>query len=80
MSYLPDVYRHFERAFPEVHIAHQDLAQRCYDAHSTSAAPGSSSSGSPLAPKPRAPCARTPAARLPSTCVQRSCVMSAYSL
>jgi alkylhydroperoxidase/carboxymuconolactone decarboxylase family protein YurZ len=32
MSYLPDVYRHFERAFPEVHIAHQDLAQRCYDA------------------------------------------------
>jgi 4-carboxymuconolactone decarboxylase len=32
MSYLPDVYVHFERAFPNVHTAHQELARRCYEA------------------------------------------------
>ena len=31
MSYLPDVYQHFERAFPTVHAAHQELARRCYE-------------------------------------------------
>jgi 4-carboxymuconolactone decarboxylase len=30
MSYLPDIYQHFERAFPNVHAAHQELAQACY--------------------------------------------------
>jgi 4-carboxymuconolactone decarboxylase len=31
MSYLPDVYQHFERAFPTVHAAQQELARRCYE-------------------------------------------------
>ena len=31
MSYLPDVYQHFERAFPNVHAAHQELAKACYE-------------------------------------------------
>jgi hypothetical protein len=31
MEYLPDVYQHFERAFPHVHSAHQDLAKACYE-------------------------------------------------
>lgn len=31
MSYLPDIYKHFERAFPTVHTAHQELARRCYE-------------------------------------------------
>jgi len=31
MEYLPDVYQHFERAFPQVHSAHQDLAKACYE-------------------------------------------------
>ena len=63
MSYLPDIYKHFEHAFPTVHAAHQELARRCYEVvRSTSAAPGSSSSGSRLARKPREPSARTPAA------------------
>jgi len=31
MSYLPDIYQHFERAFPTVHAAHQELARRCYE-------------------------------------------------
>ena len=32
MSYLPDIYKNFERAFPTVHAAHQELARRCYEA------------------------------------------------
>lgn len=32
MEYLPNVYQHFERAFPRVHSAHQDLAKTCYEA------------------------------------------------
>jgi alkylhydroperoxidase/carboxymuconolactone decarboxylase family protein YurZ len=31
MSYLPDIYQDFERAFPTVHAAHQELARRCYE-------------------------------------------------
>ncbi len=31
MSYLPDIYQHFERAFPTVHAAHQELARSCYE-------------------------------------------------
>ena len=31
MSYLPDIYQHFERAFPNVHAAHQELAKACYE-------------------------------------------------
>jgi hypothetical protein len=31
MSYLPDTYKHFERTFPTVHAAHQELARRCYE-------------------------------------------------
>jgi hypothetical protein len=31
MEYLPDVYPRFERAFPHVHSAHQDLAKACYE-------------------------------------------------
>jgi hypothetical protein len=31
MAYLPDVYQHFERAFPHVHSAHQELAKACYE-------------------------------------------------
>ncbi len=31
MAYLPDVYRHFEEAFPKVHAAHQELARACYE-------------------------------------------------
>src|ERR687891_69478 len=31
MEYLPDVYQHFERAFPHIHSAHQDLAKACYE-------------------------------------------------
>jgi len=31
MSYLPDIYKHFERTFPTVHAAHQELARRCYE-------------------------------------------------
>ena len=31
MSYVPDIYKHFERAFPTVHAAHQELARRCYE-------------------------------------------------
>ena len=31
MNYLPDVYQHFERAFPQVHAAHQELARACYE-------------------------------------------------
>jgi hypothetical protein len=31
MEYLPDVYQQFERTFPHVHSAHQDLAQACYE-------------------------------------------------
>jgi len=31
MEYLPDVYQHFERAFPQVHSAHQELAKACYE-------------------------------------------------
>jgi 4-carboxymuconolactone decarboxylase len=32
VSYLPDIYQHFERAFPKVHAAHQELARSCYEA------------------------------------------------
>jgi len=32
MSYLPDIYQRFERAFPSVHVAHQELARSCYEA------------------------------------------------
>ena len=31
MGYLPDVYRHFDEAFPRVHAAHQELARACYE-------------------------------------------------
>ena len=31
MSYAPDIYKHFERTFPTVHSAHQELARRCYE-------------------------------------------------
>ena len=31
MEYLPDVYQRFERAFPHVHSAHQELAKACYE-------------------------------------------------
>ena len=31
MEYLPDVNQHFERAFPHVHSAHQELAKACYE-------------------------------------------------
>jgi 4-carboxymuconolactone decarboxylase len=31
MTYLPDIYQHFERAFPNVHAAHQELAKACYE-------------------------------------------------
>jgi 4-carboxymuconolactone decarboxylase len=31
MEHLPDVYQQFERAFPHVHSAHQDLAKACYE-------------------------------------------------
>ena len=31
MSYLPDIYKHFERAFPTVRAAHQELARTCYE-------------------------------------------------
>ena len=31
MSYLPDIYKHFDSAFPTVHAAHQELARRCYE-------------------------------------------------
>jgi alkylhydroperoxidase/carboxymuconolactone decarboxylase family protein YurZ len=31
MEYLPDVYQHFEHAFPQVHSVHQDLAKACYE-------------------------------------------------
>jgi 4-carboxymuconolactone decarboxylase len=31
LSYLPDIYRRFERAFPRVHVAHQELAKACYE-------------------------------------------------
>jgi 4-carboxymuconolactone decarboxylase len=31
MEHLPDVYQHFERAFPHVHSAHQELAKACYE-------------------------------------------------
>ena len=31
MEYLPDVYQHFERVFPHVHSAHQELAKACYE-------------------------------------------------
>jgi hypothetical protein len=30
MSYLPDIYQQFGRAFPNVHAAHQELAKACY--------------------------------------------------
>jgi 4-carboxymuconolactone decarboxylase len=32
VGYLPDIYQHFERAFPNVHAAHQELARSCYEA------------------------------------------------
>jgi alkylhydroperoxidase/carboxymuconolactone decarboxylase family protein YurZ len=32
MSYLPDVFQHFEHAFPDVHAAHEKLAKACYEA------------------------------------------------
>jgi 4-carboxymuconolactone decarboxylase len=31
MSYLPEIYRRFERAFPNVHAAHEELAKACYE-------------------------------------------------
>ena len=31
MAYLPNVYRDFEEAFPDVHKAHQELARACYE-------------------------------------------------
>jgi hypothetical protein len=31
MSYLPDIYQQFERALPNVHAAHQELAKACYE-------------------------------------------------
>jgi hypothetical protein len=31
MRYLPDIYQQFERAFPNVHAAHQELAKACYE-------------------------------------------------
>ena len=64
MEYLPDVYQHFEHAFPQVHSVHQDLAKACYEGGpSTSGRPGSSSSESPSAHRRREPCARMRAAR-----------------
>ena len=79
MSYLPDIYKHFERTFPAVHAAHQELARRCYevgplDEHSArlvkpGIAIGAQAEGA----------VRSPAARSPSRCVRRSSAMSAYS-
>jgi alkylhydroperoxidase/carboxymuconolactone decarboxylase family protein YurZ len=31
MSYLPDLYQHFKRAFPTVDAAYQELARSCYE-------------------------------------------------
>jgi len=81
MSYLPDIYKHFERAFPTVHAAHQELARRCYevgplDERSARLVKLGIAIG---ARKPREPSARTPAARSPSRRVRRSSAMSAYS-
>lgn len=32
MSYLPGVFQRFEDAFPDVHAAHEKLAEACYGA------------------------------------------------
>jgi len=64
MEYLPDVYQHFERAFPHVHSAHQDLRKPATRAApSTSERPGSSSSESPSAHRRKELSAPMPAAR-----------------
>ena len=64
MSYLPDIYQHFERAFPNVHAAHQELAKACYGAVLwILAVPVSSSSGWRSARRQRAPYVRTLAVR-----------------
>ena len=31
MSYLPDVYKEFQRQFPEIAKAYDDLASKCHD-------------------------------------------------
>jgi hypothetical protein len=78
MEYLPDVYQHFERAFPHVHAAHQDLAKACYEGGpSTSERPGSSSSESPSAHRRREPSAPMRAARSPRARAGKKCATSA---
>ncbi len=80
MSYLPDIYKNFERAFPTVHAAHQERARRCYEVGPLDERSARLVKlGIAMARKPREPSARTPAARSPSRCVRRSSAMSAYS-
>jgi hypothetical protein len=77
MSYLPDVYKHFERTFPTVHAAHQELARRCYEV-----GPLDERSARlvklGIAIGAQAEGAVRSHAR-PSRCVRRSSAMSAYS-
>jgi hypothetical protein len=68
MSYLPDIYRRFERAFPNVHLADQELAKACYESGlSMRAPPVSSSSASRLERRRRVLFVRTLAGRWPRT-------------
>jgi len=78
MEYLPDVYQHLERAFPQVHSAHQELAKACYEPGPPDArTAGSSSSESPSAHRRREPSARTRAAHSPGVRVAKKYATSA---
>jgi hypothetical protein len=69
MSYLPDIYQHFERAFPNVHAAHQELAKACYQ-------------GGPLqteAPRPGTRSATCSGSSQPCRCSSRSRAAGARS-
>jgi hypothetical protein len=80
MSYLPDIYKHFERAFPTVHAAHQELARRCYEVGPLDERSARLVKlGIAIGAQAEGASARTPAARSPSRCVRRSSAMSACS-
>jgi hypothetical protein len=77
MSYLADIYKALERAFPTVHAAHQELGRRCHEVGSLDERSARLVKfGIAIGAQAEEPSARTPAARSPSRCVRRSSAMS----
>jgi alkylhydroperoxidase/carboxymuconolactone decarboxylase family protein YurZ len=80
MEHLPDVYQHFERAFPQIHSAHQDLAKVCYEGGPLDERTarlvklGIASAHRRREPSARMRAARSPRARAVSKCATSGCL------